>query len=155
MSSHFHPHPHPRIVLSCTLCTHSNVIFPYISDVIALTRNGSVVQGVSDGALALAVSSGTTFCVVAAPGPTPATPVFLGNVSVHLKHDEVVVPCPPNATESNATRVCVTVPPLQLLCGNDSQCISRGEARVCVTVCRRAWALVSFFLSVSGGGGTF
>ncbi len=108
---------------------------------IALTRNGSVIQGVSDGALALAVSSGTTLCVLAAPGLTPSTPVFLGAVTVSLRHGEVEVPCAPNATESNATRVCVTVPPLQRLCGNDSLCFSRGEE---VVVGTGMWAGIPF-----------
>jgi hypothetical protein len=125
---------------SCSLCltfppslrvphslpsSHRNVVLPYFSDVVTLSPSNVEVHGVAHGVLSLALAPGSLLCVVAAPGT--GTP-FLGSVSLHLqeKGGAWAVTCARNDSVSTSGRVCATVPPLDLLCGN-TVCNTRGE----------------------------
>jgi hypothetical protein len=103
-------------------------VYPWLRDVVSVTANGSVVPGVSDGLLSLALAGNSTLCLVSrvihrgsdgAQLSSFQAPVgvFIGSPGMRMLV---------NISLSNSTHVCGRLPSSKQLCAGDTTCLQRG-----------------------------
>ena len=109
-----------HFVCVITLCRR--VVYPWLSDVIAVSPTGVVVSGIVHGVLSLTVSSTTQLCLVAVTAD--GTSSFVDPLGVYFGPTKL--PLSVNTSVSNVTHVCGSLPSVAAMCGNDSTCMARG-----------------------------
>ena len=109
------------------------MIYPWLSDVLALTHNGGDVKGISNGVLSLTVSDNSTVCFLArAVNNTDSvctsncSTSFVEPVGVYVGASRQRTMA--NESLSSHHRVCGTLPSLASLCNDSSMCMSRGTS---------------------------
>ncbi len=111
-----------RISCACVFAL-SNVEYPWISDVLIQSADGPLVSAVFDGAMSLTLAGNETICLEGPSNMTGLVVTSSTSVSVRLSHS---APCVRDDFRTTAVRFCCTVPSLQALCGNDTECLSSG-----------------------------
>ena len=90
-------------------------MFPFLEDVLLRAVDGTFVSGSSPNGFAITLTGSDTLCLVNSGGfVLPLTVTFGG------------IPCPRDASLSNASFYCVTTPTLYDLCAGSEMCQNRG-----------------------------